>query len=509
MSRQMLHCYGMIVFTKLMRLVWIFCWPHQRCCSNLWPWTWTPSCAWRPMLSSSPWARWWGYRKVTCPSLWWKQCHLMEGNHVLLMSRRWPGTTWPKIHLIQLDPNHFAFQLVQTFIHYNSTKARSGQGACPGHANLMQEWDSCYSYWDDCMVLMALVCKQLGLHCSPITTKHMAKQKSCTYTSTCCANTSCPPGLALLCPLYHPLLASGEPGWHGASYPPSVFPGCHEAEVWVGAMGIKLVKDIQQCHLHFKMITQDLWENTDHLGIGLRWGNAVTAHGVCGRHRPWCWPSTCSLPMGATTGPHVSPTSWRWQPACPPVCHTIVRSSWCVPPAALPGMQPYQQYFQHGVQADSGQAQAHPDQPLHGWLLPAWLDLQDPQFGHNASSSHGGLWHGTPAACLVLWAPHPPGGHHVCGVTAPAGPQVHCQPGDTAGTAQVQHCLPQTSRWQAHLQQEALLQCGLRWPQLPQGLSQGADVCQALGTDSPQYPVAHFLSLQIAPKGPPGMAKTP
>uniref|UniRef100_A0A8C6Y224 Carnosine synthase 1 n=1 Tax=Naja naja TaxID=35670 RepID=A0A8C6Y224_NAJNA len=213
------------------------------------------------------------------------QCHLMEGKHVLVIgaggfSKKF---VWEaardyglKIHLVETDPNHFASQLVHTFIHYDTTDHTRDEEHARKLLGLIQErglrLDGCLSYWDDCMVLTALICEGLGLRCSSSTAMRVAKQKSRTHQHLLrrCKEGSRWSSAALYAvPCCH--LESHADVERAASH--INFPGVMKLEYGAGAVGVKLVEDAQQCHLHFDKITQDLKDDSDYLGIGLGWGN--------------------------------------------------------------------------------------------------------------------------------------------------------------------------------------------------------------------------------------------
>ncbi|XP_075784639.1 carnosine synthase 1-like isoform X2 [Pelodiscus sinensis] len=216
------------------------------------------------------------------------QCHIMEGKHVLVIGAGGVSKkfVWEaarayglKIHLVESDPNHFASQLVQTFIHYDTKDHKRDEEHAQRLVALVRErglhLDGCLSYWDDCMVLTALVCEQLGLRCSPVAAMRVAKQKSRTHQHLLRRRKEVPPGWASAAlyavPCCH--LESHADVERAARH--LSFPGVMKLEYGAGAVGVKLVEDVQQCHLHFEKISQDLREDTDHPGIGLGWGNAM------------------------------------------------------------------------------------------------------------------------------------------------------------------------------------------------------------------------------------------
>ncbi|XP_030188144.1 carnosine synthase 1 isoform X3 [Lynx canadensis] len=181
-----------------------------------------------------------------------------------------------KLHLVESDPNHFASQLVQTFIHFDVTEHRRDEENARLLAELVRarglQLDGCFSYWDDCLVLTALLCQELGLPCSPPAAMRLAKQKSCTQLHLLrCHGPPWPaPSLHAVpcCPLESE--ADVERAVHQVP-----LPGVMKLEFGAGAVGVRLVEDAPQCHEHFSRITRDLQGEADHPGIGLGWGNAM------------------------------------------------------------------------------------------------------------------------------------------------------------------------------------------------------------------------------------------
>uniref|UniRef100_A0A8D0GW70 Carnosine synthase 1 n=1 Tax=Sphenodon punctatus TaxID=8508 RepID=A0A8D0GW70_SPHPU len=215
------------------------------------------------------------------------QCQLMEGKHVLVIGAGGVSKkfVWEaardyglKIHLVESDPNHFASQLVQTFIHYDTIDHKRDEEHAQRLVELVQErglrLDGCLSYWDDCMVLTALVCEGLGLRCSTSTAMRVAKQKSRTHLHLLRRRKEAArwPSAALYAvPCCH--LESHADVERAARH--LSFPSVMKLEYGAGAVGVKLVEDAQQCHLHFEKISRDLRDDADHPGIGLGWGNAM------------------------------------------------------------------------------------------------------------------------------------------------------------------------------------------------------------------------------------------
>lgn len=177
---------------------------------------------------------------------------------------------------MESDPNHFASQLVQTFIHFDVTEHRRDEENARLLAELVRarglQLDGCFSYWDDCLVLTALLCQELGLPCSPPAAMRLAKQKSCTQLHLLrCHGPPWPaPSLHAVpcCPLESE--ADVEKAVHQVP-----LPGVMKLEFGAGAVGVRLVEDAPQCREHFSRIARDLQGEADHPGIGLGWGNAM------------------------------------------------------------------------------------------------------------------------------------------------------------------------------------------------------------------------------------------
>ncbi|XP_031797319.1 LOW QUALITY PROTEIN: carnosine synthase 1 [Sarcophilus harrisii] len=211
--------------------------------------------------------------------------HLMEGKHLLVVGAgaKKKKFVWEaardyglKLHLVESDPNHFASQLVQTFIHFDVTEHRRDEENARHLAELVRarglQLDGCLSYWDDCLVLTALLCEELGLRGCPPAAMSLAKQKSRTQSHLLrCRSPRWPaPSVYAVpcCPLEGP-----EDVERAACVVP--LPGVMKLEFGAGAVGVRLVEDASQCRAHFAKISRDLQGEADHPGIGLGWGNAM------------------------------------------------------------------------------------------------------------------------------------------------------------------------------------------------------------------------------------------
>ncbi|NXU01296.1 CRNS1 synthase, partial [Buphagus erythrorhynchus] len=160
------------------------------------------------------------------------QCHLVEGKDILLIGAGGVSKSfvWEaardyglRIHLVESDPEHFAAGLVQTFLPYDSREHRRDEEHAERVLELLRSRGlrphACLSYWDDCVVLAALVCQGLGLR-----------------------------GPA---------------------------PAAVRLEFGAGGVGVRLVENAGQCHAHAARLWRDLRDDADHPGIGLGWGNAM------------------------------------------------------------------------------------------------------------------------------------------------------------------------------------------------------------------------------------------
>ncbi|XP_049748602.1 carnosine synthase 1 isoform X2 [Elephas maximus indicus] len=210
---------------------------------------------------------------------------LMEGKQLLLVGAGGVSKkfVWDaardyglKLHLVESDPNHFASQLVHTFIHFDMTEHRRDEENARLLAELVRarglQLDGCFSYWDDCLVLTALLCQELGLPCSPPAAMRLAKQKSRTQLHLLCRRGPPWPAPSLHAVPCCPLESEADVERAVRQVP---LPGVMKLEFGAGAVGVRLVEDASQCREHFSRIARDLQGEADHPGIGLGWGNAM------------------------------------------------------------------------------------------------------------------------------------------------------------------------------------------------------------------------------------------
>ncbi|KAK1150659.1 carnosine synthase 1-like [Acipenser oxyrinchus oxyrinchus] len=122
------------------------------------------------------------------------QRYIMEGRNLLIIGAGGFSKTfvWEsardfglKIHLVESNPTHFAAGLVTTFIHLDLTDHKQAPENCSRICEALCERgihpDGCLTFWDDCVVLVALVCERLGLRSSPTLAVRTARQKSQTH----------------------------------------------------------------------------------------------------------------------------------------------------------------------------------------------------------------------------------------------------------------------------------------------------------------------------------------
>ncbi|XP_065694996.1 carnosine synthase 1 isoform X2 [Patagioenas fasciata] len=212
------------------------------------------------------------------------QRHLVEGKDILLIGAGGVSKSfvWDaardyglRIHLVESDPEHFAAGLVQTFLPYDSREHRRDEEHAERVTELLRTRGlrphACLSYWDDCVVLAALVCQRLGLRsCSPSAIR-VAKQKSRTHQHLQRCRHGCPPPAAFAVPCRR-LQSHGDVERAAGTVP---FPAVAKLEFGAGGVGVRLVENPGQCHQHAARLWRDLRDDADHPGIGLGWGNAM------------------------------------------------------------------------------------------------------------------------------------------------------------------------------------------------------------------------------------------
>ncbi|KAF1403383.1 Carnosine synthase 1, partial [Spheniscus magellanicus] len=199
------------------------------------------------------------------------QCHLVEGKDILLIGAGGVSKSfvWEaardyglRIHLVESDPEHFAAGLVQTFLPYDSREHRRDEEHAERVTELVRARGlrphACLSYWDDCVVLAALVCQRLGLRGSPPAAIRRCRRGR-------------PPPAAFALPCRR-LQSHGDVERAAGAVP---FPAVAKLEFGAGGVGVRLVESAGQCHAHAARLWRDLRDDADHPGIGLGWGNAM------------------------------------------------------------------------------------------------------------------------------------------------------------------------------------------------------------------------------------------
>ncbi|XP_037994640.1 carnosine synthase 1 isoform X1 [Motacilla alba alba] len=212
------------------------------------------------------------------------QRHLVEGKDILLIGAGGVSKSfvWEaardyglRIHLVESDPEHFAAGLVQTFLPYDSREHRRDEEHAERVLELLRSRGlrphACLSYWDDCVVLAALVCQGLGLRGPAPAAVRVAKQKSRTHRHLQRCRRGRPPPAAFAVPCRR-LRSHGDVERAAGAVP---FPAVAKLEFGAGGVGVRLVENAGQCHAHAARLWRDLRDDADHPGIGLGWGNAM------------------------------------------------------------------------------------------------------------------------------------------------------------------------------------------------------------------------------------------
>ncbi|KAM8924563.1 carnosine synthase 1 [Pelodytes ibericus] len=198
--------------------------------------------------------------------------YVMEGKEVLVIGAG--GTSkkfiWEaardygiKIHLVESDPNHFASSLVTSFIHYdyedNSCDVeKHAQKLLTIIKGKALSLSGCMAFWYNCTILAAFLSRHLGLPGPPPSAVKLAKYKTQTQLCLLAMTSTLPPfpyagAFAVpCCPL-----GLGEEGLERAesiiSYPLVVKP-----ESGAGAVGVRLVRDAEECRMVIKKIVPEL-----------------------------------------------------------------------------------------------------------------------------------------------------------------------------------------------------------------------------------------------------------
>ncbi|NXO00029.1 CRNS1 synthase, partial [Rhinopomastus cyanomelas] len=212
------------------------------------------------------------------------QRHLVEGKDILLIGAGGVSKSfvWEaargyglRVHLVESDPEHFAAGLVQTFLPYDSREHRRDEEHAERVVGLLRarglQPHACLSYWDDCVVLAALVCQRLGLRGSSPAAVRVAKQKSRTHQHLERCRRGNPPPSTFAVPCRR-LRCHGDVARAAGAVP---FPAVAKLEFGAGGVGVRLVEDAAQCHAHAARLWRDLRHDDAHPGIGLGWGNAM------------------------------------------------------------------------------------------------------------------------------------------------------------------------------------------------------------------------------------------
>ncbi|XP_072279361.1 carnosine synthase 1 [Pyxicephalus adspersus] len=187
--------------------------------------------------------------------------YMMEGKEVLVIgaggiSKKfiWQAARdyGIKIHLVESNPNHFAFSLVASFIHYNyDDRSCEDEEHAQNILAIVKEkglhFSGCMAFWDECTILAAILSRLLGLPGPPPKAVRLAKRK--TQTQLCLLNmaSQAPPypyAKAFAVPCF-PL----GPGTGGIEIAESIlsYPLVIKPESGAGAVGVRLVQDAEEC----------------------------------------------------------------------------------------------------------------------------------------------------------------------------------------------------------------------------------------------------------------------
>uniref|UniRef100_W5LX94 ATP-grasp domain-containing protein n=1 Tax=Lepisosteus oculatus TaxID=7918 RepID=W5LX94_LEPOC len=226
------------------------------------------------------------------------QRHLLRGKSVLVIGagRISKKFVWEsardyglKIFLVESDPSHFAAGLVSRFLAMDVTDHQQDEEHCARICAWLSQNDlqpdGCLCFWDDCIVLASLICQHLGLRGPPPEAVQTSKEKSRTHLHLLGLSSSSqdlfPSPRIYAVPCAHvesaadiqKVVTDGEIGDGSIKLR---FPAIMKLEYGAGAVGVKRVDSLSESLAHLEKIAGDLREETDYPGIGLGWGNAMT-----------------------------------------------------------------------------------------------------------------------------------------------------------------------------------------------------------------------------------------
>ncbi|KAM4033407.1 carnosine synthase 1 [Anomaloglossus baeobatrachus] len=168
-----------------------------------------------------------------------------------------------KIYLVESNPGHFASSLVTSFIHYDyEDPSCDDEEHAQNILSIVREkglhLSGCMAFWDECTILSAVLCRMLGLPGPPPNAVRLAKRK--TQTQLCLFNMTAPsPPFPYAGAFAVPCFPLG-PGTGGVEAAESIlsYPLVVKPESGAGAVGVRLVKDAEECRRLVKKMGVDL-----------------------------------------------------------------------------------------------------------------------------------------------------------------------------------------------------------------------------------------------------------
>ncbi|KAM3913638.1 carnosine synthase 1 [Leptodactylus fuscus] len=168
-----------------------------------------------------------------------------------------------KIHLVESDPGHFASSLVTSFIHYDyDDRSCDDEEHAQNILSIVRErgihFSGCMAFWDECTILASILCRMLGLPGAPPSAVRLAKRK--TQTQLCLLNMTAPsPPFPYSGAFAVPCFPLG-PGTGGVEAAEAIltYPLVIKPESGAGAVGVRLVKDAEECRKFVRKMGVDL-----------------------------------------------------------------------------------------------------------------------------------------------------------------------------------------------------------------------------------------------------------
>ncbi|XP_064614479.1 carnosine synthase 1-like [Liolophura sinensis] len=176
-----------------------------------------------------------------------------------------------KVHLIDEDPNTYAADLVEEFIHYDMSDHTRDKEHCEIIVQMLQTserpaLDGCVTLWDDCVPLTAMICEAMSFVGSPIDAAVRANTKSKTqeFLFSKCPNT---------------MLGRLQKSYASSSYQIRSrdqiklasrvvkFPAVMKPEYGAGSIGVKLLDNIGSCYAFYDQAQWYMKTENDFPGV--------------------------------------------------------------------------------------------------------------------------------------------------------------------------------------------------------------------------------------------------